>query len=355
MRLTRPLREIGDAGERARGRQPAARAARRRRRAICSSWPRSRAPSSSSSVLRRAAPRRAGAPRRARAGSAQRHDRGARRRRRWPTASPTSSCAARCTTASASCAAPSCTCGSPRRWRRADRPRAGRDLADLAHHFAAAAPVGDPERAVDYNLRAAGGRVRRARLRRGGLAAAHRAAARHRGRASPRRGAARPRDDAVPRRALDRRARSVPRGRRHRPRARRGRAARPRGDRLRDGLLAPGPVRPGRARAARGGARRSTPADSTLRVGVLAGLARALEFQGEPARASLTREAAIAMARRLGDRSGLATVLMGVVLVAQHRSADADLRAADRGARHRRGARRRRDAGRGDGVARARA
>ena len=33
--------------------------------------------------------------------------------------------------------------------------RSGRALADLAHHFAAAAPFGPPERAVEYNVRAA--------------------------------------------------------------------------------------------------------------------------------------------------------------------------------------------------------
>ncbi len=52
--------------------------------------------------------------------------------------------------------------------------------------------------------------------------------------------------------------------------------------------------------------------DSTLRVGLLASLARALEYESDPARAALAREEAIAMARRLDDRAGLATVLKGV-------------------------------------------
>ena len=36
-----------------------------------------------------------------------------------------------------------------------DRPRSGRVLADLAHHFAAAAPIGGAAQAVEYNLLAA--------------------------------------------------------------------------------------------------------------------------------------------------------------------------------------------------------
>src|SRR5579859_6477496 len=49
---------------------------------------------------------------------------------------------------------------------------------------------------------------------------------------------------------------------------------------------------------------------SELRVGLLAGLARALDFQGEHAQALTVRNEAIAMARRLQDTAGLATVLM---------------------------------------------
>ena len=49
---------------------------------------------------------------------------------------------------------------------------------------------------------------------------------------------------------------------------------------------------------------------SELRVGLLGGLARALDFRGEHDRAAVVREAAVEMARELGDRAGLATVLM---------------------------------------------
>jgi DNA-binding CsgD family transcriptional regulator/tetratricopeptide (TPR) repeat protein len=49
--------------------------------------------------------------------------------------------------------------------------------------------------------------------------------------------------------------------------------------------------------------------DSELRVGVLAGLARALDRQGNRERGVLARNTAVAMARRLNDRVGLATTL----------------------------------------------
>ncbi len=47
-----------------------------------------------------------------------------------------------------------------------------------------------------------------------------------------------------------------------------------------------------------------------LRVGLLAGLARALDFQGERERGAIVRGNAVALARRRGDRSGLARVLV---------------------------------------------
>jgi DNA-binding CsgD family transcriptional regulator len=50
--------------------------------------------------------------------------------------------------------------------------------------------------------------------------------------------------------------------------------------------------------------------DSVLRVGILAGLARALDFQGEHGRALTVRTETLAMARRINDRRGLATALM---------------------------------------------
>ncbi|MDA0173497.1 AAA family ATPase [Solirubrobacter taibaiensis] len=50
---------------------------------------------------------------------------------------------------------------------------------------------------------------------------------------------------------------------------------------------------------------------SELRVGVLAGLARALSIRGSHARGATMREAAIAMAREVGDPTALAQVLVG--------------------------------------------
>ncbi len=50
--------------------------------------------------------------------------------------------------------------------------------------------------------------------------------------------------------------------------------------------------------------------NSELRVGLLSGLARALDFQGDHTRAAVVRTNAVAMARHLEDRVGLATVLM---------------------------------------------
>ncbi|MGH2887599.1 MAG: hypothetical protein ACRDPA_33690, partial [Solirubrobacteraceae bacterium] len=49
---------------------------------------------------------------------------------------------------------------------------------------------------------------------------------------------------------------------------------------------------------------------SDLRVRLLSGLARALDLRGEQRRAAVVRSDAIALARRLDDRIGLATVLM---------------------------------------------
>ena len=143
-------------GERARGRQPAALAPRAGDHAICSS---SR-PRPAVGVRARRSSARAGlagarAPRRTRRGRPQRDARGAARAAGSPTASPTSSCAGPLyDRLSAACGAPSSICASARRWKAA-AGRSGRALADLAHHFAAAAPFGGAERGVEYNVLAA--------------------------------------------------------------------------------------------------------------------------------------------------------------------------------------------------------
>jgi DNA-binding CsgD family transcriptional regulator len=189
-------------------------------------------------------------------------------------------------------------------------PHSGRALADLAHHFAAAAPIGGRERAIEYNLLAAaaassalafdeaGQRYRTALLL--GVEDEREQAEilLELGTAFYRAG-----------RSLDslealRQVSEIARG-------------------LRDGELL--------ARAAIGyeetcwrpalidqGARELleealaalAPEDSELRVGLLGGLARALELQGLAAGADEARQEAIEMARRIGDRPGLAKVLM---------------------------------------------
>ncbi len=186
----------------------------------------------------------------------------------------------------------------------------GRGLADLAHHFAAAAPVGAPERAVEYNLLAAepanaalafeeaADRLRTAldigiadeRRRAGALLAL--GAAHYRAGRTP--------DSLEAFREAAQIARELDDGE----------------------LLARAAIgfentcwRPGiRDQGARElleeASASLSPDDSSLRVGVLAGLARALDFRGDHDRALVVRTSAIEMARRSGDRRGLASVLM---------------------------------------------
>ena len=85
------------------------------------------------------------------------------------------------------CAAPSCTCASARRSRAPAGAPAARSPTSRTTS-PPPAPLGGAERGVEYNVLAARAAVRGARLRRGGGAAAHRARARHRrARASARR------------------------------------------------------------------------------------------------------------------------------------------------------------------------
>ena len=184
-------------------------------------------------------------------------------------------------------------------------------LADLAHHFAAAAPIDGPRRAIDYNLLAAD--AASSALAHGEAAARLRTALRigveddHRcaeillalGSTHYREGST---DEALE--AFGQAAE----------------IARQLGD---GELLARAAIgfektcwRPGLSDQ---GARELLdeasaafdPEDSTLRVGLLAGLARALEFQNDPQTAREARDRAVAMARRLDDARGLAGALMG--------------------------------------------
>lgn len=194
----------------------------------------------------------------------------------------------------------------------------GRALADLAHHFAAAAPVGGQARAVEYNLLAA--------------AAASAALAYEEASDRYRTALAIGIEDESRRAdvllelgtALYKAGRSLDSLQAFGEAAEIARAA-VAGAGAGDGeLLAraaigfettcwrPGLIDQGAREVLEEASAALDPRDSTLRVGLLAGLARAHEFQGESDPADAVRRSAIAMARRLEDRHGLATALIGV-------------------------------------------
>ena len=140
-----------------------------------------------------------------------------------------------------------------------------------------------------------------------------------------RRGAARARRREPPGRQGDRRAGGVRRGGGDRPRAGRRRAARAGGDRLRGGLLAPGARRAAtRSSCSRRRWRRSAPTSGELRIGLLAGLARALDFQGERERGAIVRESAVALAREPGGQRRAGKGAGALLLGAGHDSAGGD-------------------------------
>ncbi len=193
-----------------------------------------------------------------------------------------------------------------------DRPPRGRVLADLAHHFAAAAPIGGAARAMQYNLLAA-------EAASAALAYDEAAARLHT--------ALELGVEDEPRRAeilldlgtaLYRAGKSLESLKLFRQAAQIAR------DLGAGELLARAAIgfettcwRPGLAdEGARQLLEEASAAlgreDSALRVGLLASLARAFEYEGDPDRAAVAREEAISMARRNGDRPGLATALMGV-------------------------------------------
>ena len=188
--------------------------------------------------------------------------------------------------------------------------RSARTIADLAHHFASAAPFGGTARAVEYNLLAARAATAAlafdeaaARLRtalalgiegpeerlelslelghvshRGGKSldalAAFRAAAE----------IARDLDDAH---GLARAATGYE-----------------------EACWRPGMTDQGAVEILEEAAMVLGDEDSSLRVGLLGGLARALDFQGQHERGEIIRTNAVDMARRLEDKVGLASVLV---------------------------------------------
>ncbi len=191
-------------------------------------------------------------------------------------------------------------------------PASDRALADLAHHFGAAAPFGGAERAIDYNLRAARAASAALAFDEAADAAAHRARDRHRGRApsAPRPCSSSARRATGPGKATDALeafASAAEIARELESAELLARAA----IGYEEACWRPGTGEPGRGRAARGGAggggRRRA---AELRIGLLAGLARALDFQGERERGAIVRENAVALARRHEDRAGLAKVLV---------------------------------------------
>jgi predicted ATPase/DNA-binding CsgD family transcriptional regulator len=189
-------------------------------------------------------------------------------------------------------------------------PPSDRELADLAHHFGAAAPFGGAERAIDYNLRAA--RAASAALAYDDAGTRFRTAVEvgiedetqraeallELGTASHRVGKAADALEAFASaadlaRGLDR-ADLLARAAIGYEEAcwRPGIASRDAVELLEEALTAVGEE------------------GEELRIGLLAGLARALDFQGERERGAIVRENAVALARRRQDRAGLARLLV---------------------------------------------
>jgi DNA-binding CsgD family transcriptional regulator/tetratricopeptide (TPR) repeat protein len=188
--------------------------------------------------------------------------------------------------------------------------RSGRSLADLAHHFAAAAPVGETERGVEYNLRAAQAATAALafdeaakRLHtalelgiEGPVAEAE--ALIDLGLANHRAGRSLDALDALRSAAAIARELDNPQ---LLARAAIG---------FENACWRPGMADQGAIKLLEEAAAALGAETSELRVGLLGGLARALDFQGDHARGAAVRTNAVAMARALEDQTGLATVLM---------------------------------------------
>ncbi|HEV7771686.1 MAG TPA: AAA family ATPase [Conexibacter sp.] len=185
-----------------------------------------------------------------------------------------------------------------------------RMLADLAHHFTAAAPLGGRERAVAYNVRAA---------RVAGAALAYEEAA-TRLRTALELGIDDERERAQALLELgstDHRAGNATAA------FEAFRAAAVLARELGDGALLaraaigyedagwrPGILNRESVELLEEAISALSDEDPELRVGLLAGLARALDLRGDRARGAIVRGSAIDLARRLDDRSGLAQVLV---------------------------------------------
>jgi DNA-binding CsgD family transcriptional regulator/tetratricopeptide (TPR) repeat protein len=188
--------------------------------------------------------------------------------------------------------------------------RSGRVLADLAHHFTAAAPLGEASRGVEYNLLAA--RAATAALDFEEAADRLRAALElpiessslraeaflELGTASHRAGKA---PDAM---EAFRAAAEI--AREQQDAALLARAA----IGYEEAGWRPGFADIGAVELLEEATAALGLESSELRVGLLGGLARALDFQGDHERGAAVRTSAVTMARELQDRSGLAKVLM---------------------------------------------
>jgi DNA-binding CsgD family transcriptional regulator/tetratricopeptide (TPR) repeat protein len=182
--------------------------------------------------------------------------------------------------------------------------------AALAHHFAVAAPLGHAARAVDHNLRAARAAMGalafdeaatclRTALELGIDDAGARASAQlELGTAHHRAGRAAD--------ALEAFAAAAAAARELGDAALLARAA----IGFEDACWRPGIADRGAVELLEEAARALGDEDSALRVGVLAGLQRALSYRGEHGRSATFRVKAVATARRLRDRRGLAQTLM---------------------------------------------
>jgi DNA-binding CsgD family transcriptional regulator/tetratricopeptide (TPR) repeat protein len=186
----------------------------------------------------------------------------------------------------------------------------GRELADLAHHFAAASPLGGTERAVGYNLAAARAAVDAfafdeavLRLRTAIDLGIDRAPERAEvflelGTASHRAGKAQDALDAFAAAAETARALKSPE---LLARAAIG---------YEDACWRPGIVSHESVELLEEAIAALGHEEPTLRAGLLSGLARALDFMGARERGALVRSNAVELARRLDDRAQLAKVLV---------------------------------------------
>jgi DNA-binding CsgD family transcriptional regulator/tetratricopeptide (TPR) repeat protein len=186
-----------------------------------------------------------------------------------------------------------------------------RALVDLAHHFGAAAPFGGAKRAIDYNLRAA--RAASAALAFDDAATRLRAAIEIGIEGEPERAGALLELGAASHRAgkatdaLEAFASATEIARALDSAELLARAA----IGYEDACWRPGVIRRDAVELLEEALATVDDRNDELRIDLLAGLARALDFAGERERGALVRENAVALARRHEDRAGLAKILVG--------------------------------------------